>query len=623
MLYMFIHYNNYMTKNIHNLSHDSKEISKQSHNFSFSKNSNNNIINRTLTTLSIVSTLAIWTTTELLTSCNSQDQIEEIVKEPSTTEPVKWLENLQNTSFQVDCPINLLKWITFTQWIELIQTQIEIDWISTIISDPTNFTPQYPWKCNIIFTIKWLDNNISNLKVENIIIKPLEYKPISIKYFTPEEILPIIWQIEWWDKQAYEHIEHLKIAEATKLRDMMRQYWAWNYTPQEYQQLISRLHTWMTLENPRWYSNYENIWWDSFNEPSDHAHNERNILNNIITHANFQIIHNSIDNINRDDALYQLTYTNPNNIYIFWNSSYTQVNTNEYIKEEYEKLRQSCKLKNCILFIAWSNIKTNNWITKNQILHQDIAPNQSWIYGLPSYANWQNDSQANNHILITIWTNSNWNIDQTDETTFGSKFPIWFHDDVLFSWRSFPYQEPQRWKIVSEDWKYDTSYSNYLNLALTDLCFQLFADINDVDELLNMIKTTSLTDYIKLNWDTQKLHLINPSWFIEKYLLPKDIPTEIQSWEIITLDKRYYKWIIFDIPWAEVNINWEWIKYNENNGTLIKKQNPFKLQWRLNWDLCKKMWYTSSNPIKWKIITVDDKFNWINISKDIIINITH
>ncbi len=60
---------------------------------------------------------------------------------------------------------------------------------------------------------------------------------------------------------------------------------------------------------------------------------------------------------------------------------------------------------------------------------------------------------------------------------------------------------------------------------MTDLCFQMKADVADVDELLEMIRSTALTDYIRfdLNGDrdtddtyegqpeTQPLQLINPA----------------------------------------------------------------------------------------------------------------
>jgi hypothetical protein len=49
------------------------------------------------------------------------------------------------------------------------------------------------------------------------------------------------------------------LAEATKIRDMMRKYGAGSHSPEEYQQLMSRLHTGMMNEYPLNYDNYQKI----------------------------------------------------------------------------------------------------------------------------------------------------------------------------------------------------------------------------------------------------------------------------------------------------------------------------------------------------------------------------
>ena len=144
-----------------------------------------------------------------------------------------------------------------------------------------------------------------------------DYQPLEIINVKPVDILPIIWQIESGDKKAYEHIEHLRIAEATRIRDMMWQYGAGSHTANEYQKLMDRLHTGMTMEDPKWYNNFEVIWWDYINEQSNHAHDERDILNTLVCHANFNVV-NPI-NGNRHDKLYEIIKNNSNNIYIFWN----------------------------------------------------------------------------------------------------------------------------------------------------------------------------------------------------------------------------------------------------------------------------------------------------------------
>jgi hypothetical protein len=39
----------------------------------------------------------------------------------------------------------------------------------------------------------------------------------------------------------------------------------------------------------------------------------------------------------------------------------------------------------------------------------------------------------------------------------------------------------------------------------------MFAEVKDVDELLEMIRSTSLTDHIRFNGEDQPLQLINPA----------------------------------------------------------------------------------------------------------------
>ena len=54
--------------------------------------------------------------------------------------------------------------------------------------------------------------------------KAKAYSPIQINFLSAADILPIVGQVEAGDRKAYEHIEHLGVAEATKIRDMMWEY---------------------------------------------------------------------------------------------------------------------------------------------------------------------------------------------------------------------------------------------------------------------------------------------------------------------------------------------------------------------------------------------------------------
>ena len=404
---------------------------------------------------------------------------------------------------------------------------------------------------------------------------------------------------------------------------MMREYGAGNHSAEEYKQLMNRLNTGMRWELPSWYNNYEIIWegtlWWNW---SEHAHTERSILCSLLNHANLKLVNESLEK-SRQSNLMDFIQNHPNSINIFWCSAYTQASDKADYDNRMNKqsIKDLCNSKKFIMFAAWTNLEHPWWILKNKIYNWEYEADEHGIYSLASLSNSDKNTDPNTHLLVTIATEADWDINQTNETVESSKYPVWFHNNVLFSGHAFPFQS-SNWKIISE-WgsrnhgKYSTSLTNYFNVALASLCFQMKADITDVDELLEMIRTTSLTDYIRLDGQTQELQLMNPAWFFKKYLMPNNLPNSIESDKTMPLNKWYYKWVIFDIPWAEVKINWQRIAYNDANKSQIKNQNPFDLEWRLNWKLCRKLWYSPSKPIQWKIIICDDKWNGLNIQKQI------
>jgi hypothetical protein len=162
------------------------------------------------------------------------------------------------------------------------------------------------------------------------------------------------------------------------------------------------------------------------------------------------------------------------------------------------------------------------------------------------------------------------------------------------------------------------------------------ADVADVDELLEMIRSTALTDYIRfdLNGDgdtndtyegqpeTQPLQLMNPAGFFKKYLMPLSMPASISWSKTATLDKGFYHGVVFNIPGIEVNINGEWIALDGKNQTAIMAQNPMTLEWRLNGSLLRKLGYKQGDTITGQLIVADDKWNGLNITKDISIQLT-
>lgn len=171
-----------------------------------------------------------------------------------------------------------------------------------------------------------------------------------------------------------------------------------------------------------------------------------------------------------------------------------------------------------------------------------------------------------------------------------------------------------------------------------DLCFQMFAEAKDVDELLEMVRSTALTDYIRLDLngdgdtddivdnqpETQPLQLINPAGFFLKYLMPTDLPASIKLGDVFALNKGYYKGVLFNIPGAEVKIGDQWIAYDDKNKEQILAQNPVNLEWRLNADsdYLRKLGYKRGDTLTGQILVVDDKWHGQNLTKDFSITLT-
>ena len=205
------------------------------------------------------------------------------------------------------------------------------------------------------FLVAWMVIVVSVSYAQN-------YKPIEITDIRPVDILPIIWQIEAGDK--YDYIEHLRIVEAMRIREMMWQYGAGNHSAEGYQKLMYRLNTGMTMETPKGYDNYEVIWWTYIDEPSIHAQDEWIILNTIVDHANFKVV--STEGSWREN-MKEIVKQNPDNIYIFGNSCSAEVDKKVYNSWDNEAKKELCRSKNFLLFAAWWNINEVKWILRNNI----------------------------------------------------------------------------------------------------------------------------------------------------------------------------------------------------------------------------------------------------------------
>ena len=161
------------------------------------------------------------------------------------------LENLQNLSLQVDQTVNLLEGLTITEGLTLDKVEVEQDGVKGVIPDAKTYTPEYPGTVHIIITLARPDGSTIEFNTDNLVIKPLAYKKLAVTDLKPVDILPIIGQIERGDKNVYDHIEHLRVAEATRIIDMMWEYGADGHSSAEYQELMGRLYAGMIGETPK------------------------------------------------------------------------------------------------------------------------------------------------------------------------------------------------------------------------------------------------------------------------------------------------------------------------------------------------------------------------------------
>jgi hypothetical protein len=465
-----------------------------------------------------------------------------------------------------------------------------------------------------------------SLKAECNVTVSLEYGKVAINDLKPVDILPIIGQVEVGDKQVYDHIEHLRLAEATRIRDMMWEYGAGSHSKEAYQQLMDRLNAGMIDEYPSGYSNFEII--DGvYSDSGDHAHahNEWSILVSLLNHANLKVVFTQGDQW--QEKLDKFIRNNPQSLLVFGCSSCWEGDKETFSQMSlYKSIRELCTTGKIIVFSANGNIKRRDGSYINRTFHRDCDEEGQGYYNLSSNTNGKNDPVASSSLLVTVGTNAAGDSNQTGETTSSSRFPVGFHDKVLFAGRAFPAHELNENLISAEGGnsnhgKYATSYTNYVNVAMMSICFQLYAEAEDVYDLLDMVRSTCLTDYIRLDGQTQPLQLINPAGLYKKYLTPQNLPASISAGETINLDKGYYKGILFSIPGAEVKVNGEWIAFDNKNKDIIMSQNPMNLEWRLNGELLQEYGYTSGQTIEGQIITVDDKWGGLRLEVPMTIKI--
>ena len=266
-------------------------------------------------------------------------------------------------------------------------------------------------------------------------------------------------------------------------------------------------------------------------------------------------------------------------------------------KDEYEERKKKKNLDsfqnndNILLVTAWTDIRTNaDGKLRNELLHEDCNPNDHAYYSAP-----QSQASKDNNVIISIWTNSIWNAnlhkDNWDYKTSWSCYPNkMFDEECLFAWRIIPVHA-RNWSVFFSDWLYTASYPNAVNTGTISQCFLMKPDLKNVQELKTLVINSSNTDYIEKDWEKQKLSLPSPAWFFKKYCMPTTQSLPVKQGETKSLEKGSYKGIVFNIPGAEVNINGQWIAFDDKNRDAIIAQNPFSMKWRISGVLLRKLGY--------------------------------
>ena len=539
-----------------------------------------------------------------------------------TSVAVYGLENLQGKTLQVDQEINLLEGLTFAEGLTLQKVEIVQGNVHIEIENPRAFKPEYPGSVNIIFTLTKADGSSIEVGANDLTIRALDYTKVSIADMNPYDILPLygIGPIERGDNNVYDYIDNLRIAEAMRIREMMGKYGVGNNHSEDYLRLMSRLNLVMRWETPDSdkYDNFEWLWEsiEVSHSTNHHANNEMGMLTVFAgEYANIIVTGRNVEK-KWYWALYEFAQNNPNSIIIACCSSQIITHTQEEFKNQIYKqgIIDLFELKNLIFVSSGGDTEGISWVWKDVLFNGQYEASPNWKYNYSSLANSDQNNHPNSHEIVSTWTNPEWHADITN--AHGSCFPVGFADDVLFAGFAFPYYSWYYNCYYGDPlvkWAWEASYWAYINGGVLGLLFQLHADLDNVDQLLQMARSTCIENSISLEGKTQKLQRLNPAGYFKEYCMTVSLPSSIALDETIDLTKEWYKGLIFDIPGAEVKVNGEWIAYDARNSGRIKTANPMDLEWRINGDLLRKYGYISGQTVQGQILTVDDQWNGLRL----------
>ena len=489
-----------------------------------------------------------------------------------TNDAIYWLETLKNASMKVDQEIHLLNWISFANWVELVKTEIEIDGKRSTITDPSHYTPSYPWVCSIIFSLQWKNGETAEIKVDNLTIKPLDYKEATINNANMiQEKYPRYNNLQQSTKDfIYPHL--------------IASYAACNRSKQD-----NRVHIimWETTDA----SDVENIW--QWNDRSDHAYEWYHRIRALSPNASIKWCHDSRNNL--EEYIKQ----NPNKVHIIscaagsaWWRNREEYNNNP------ETAPQKSLLGNENVIIICSG--WNRWPSGRKTYNENI---KNWDYYTASATN----SNKKNKITVTGY--NSWGDDNYFSPRYSvywwlrSAMPIWYDKD---KWNIVM---PMIWLIWSNNQEDYYTTSSFPTAVTSGVIWNAISVImaNHPWITAEDAMTIIVNNYLKREKyqykdETTNRELIDGDYryfidmqkLLKSELLQSDKIEKIQfNSDLVSLPSG--PWICYTGKW--IQFEYEWKRYNvtsENQSILNQALKSWNVKWYWHKDSFKKYGWTNS-----------------------------
>ena len=511
-----------------------------------------------------------------------------------TNDAIYGLENLRQALLKVDQEINLLNWLTFADGAELIKTEVEMDGKRSVIADPSHYVPEYPWVCDIIFTVKWRNGNSEECRVDNLNINALDYNAPTIN--TANMV-----------NEHYSRYNNLKASTKEFIYPhLLASYAACNRSKQD-----NRVHVivWETANT----SDIENISNFSASDATEHAYESYYRIRALSPYV-------SIKACSSWDKLEEYVNNHPNDFFVISCASdnllgynMNQINSSPYAAP----LRRILKKENVIISVANGNRSSTSRKTYNEII-------QSGNY----YNSWSVNSTKNNKITV-VWYNTggynNFFSPSSTNVWITSKMPIWY--------------QKQNWNIVmpmaaivgwnnnentSTNSSFPTAVTSGILWNAISIVMSNHPEITAEDAMTIIVNNYLNEQKFQYKDETTNNNLVDgwERYFVDIQKLLESELLQSKAIDNIQLNSNLIKlpsgkWICYVGKWIQFEFNWK--KYDVTSATQSILDQALK-SWNVtryrNKHMFKKYWWT--NSAQFDTYVVDKQWNKIpNLSKSI------